>query len=327
MSAKKWLFFSILIIFIGLSGITYALYWTDPYSIAHPARTRYHGEPNRNFLKVNYILTHPDSYDSFIFGSSKVGAIRASAIPVGHFYNMTYSAGIPHEHLLNIKLFLRSGIKIKNLLLGLEEASYLEPFSKHQQQGLTKAHPLASGESWFDFYRFYFFHVPSKHEKSLFFMQLKSSEPLYSMDVFNQKAYYDHLAETSHPRDPHDPIFSKPAEFHGNNLANAMKDLKEIVLLAKTHDINLTVFINPIHHTTYDAMDPVLFQTFKTSLAGLTPYYDFSGPNAYTQNNLFWSDTTHYDFSIGQKMIDIIYSGVHTPTDLGTFVEQLITEP
>jgi len=320
MSAKKFFFLSLLMIVMVLSSMTYALYLSDSYSVAHPQRTRYYGEPNRNFLKVHYILNHPQRYDSFIFGSSKVGALRASTINKGHFYNMTYSAGIPHEHLLNLKLFLRSGIKIKNLLVGLEEASYLEPFAKHQQQGLTKGHPLATGESWFNFYRFYFFHVPSKHDISLFKQQQRGEVPLMRMDVYAQKTYYDNLLKVLRPKDPNDPVFLQPAEFYGDKMTNAIEDIAQIVQLAKVHDINLTVIMNPIHHTTYKAMNLTLFQDFKTKLAAITPYYDFSGPNIYTKNNHYWNDTSHYDFRVGSKILDILYTHATPQENFGTYI-------
>ena len=37
-------------------------------------------EPNQHYLKVKYVLNYPDKYDSFLFGSSRVGKIDVNKI-------------------------------------------------------------------------------------------------------------------------------------------------------------------------------------------------------------------------------------------------------
>src|SRR5947209_1545442 len=81
-------------------------------------------QPNLNFVKTSFILNNPDKFDSFIFGSSRIGVLKPSKIKNMNCYNMMYPQGIPKEHLENIKLFLKKKIKIKNLLIGLDELDY-----------------------------------------------------------------------------------------------------------------------------------------------------------------------------------------------------------
>lgn len=287
-----------------------ALIWTDTYSVLHPANTRYLDEPNRNFLKVEHILSHPDRYDGFIFGSSRVGSILPGHLEGGRFYNMTYSEGIPREHLLNLRLFLKSGVKIKKVYLGLDEFSYQVSFGTHQQRWLTKAHPLATQTSWLEFYKFYFFRLPTRHDQAQFIKKLTHPDQTITMDITDQDQFYSSFLNRMPNFRSDDPIYLKPTHYSGNTLSDTLEDIRAIVALCKQHRIELTVFINPIHHTTYQDTNKQLLYQFKRSLAAITPYYDFSGPNSITQNNRNFVDTSHYVIDVGNEMIETMSAGM-----------------
>lgn len=303
MKAKKW---------VGvISGIsvtvlilsTSLLIWSDSYSILHSQSTDFIDEPNRNFLKVEHILANPDRYNSIIFGSSRVGAILPSNIKDAKVYNMTYSEGIPREHLLNLKLFIQRGVKVKKVLLGLDEFSYQVPFEKHQQQWITKAHPLATKSSWFTFYAFYFFRLPTQHDKRQFLKKFIHPEQTITMDIENQEAFYNKFLTLPKSFRHDDPIYLAPTLYHGNTLNTTLQDIRDIVNLCKTQNIELIVFLNPIHHKTYMHTNKALLNHFRRELASITPYYDFSGPNAITTDNRNFVDTSHYTVDVGDCLL------------------------
>ena len=81
--------------------------YIDPYNVFHINNVRDNGiEPNANIIKMNKILNEPDKYNAYLFGSSRVGAIHTENISDVNCYNMTYSEGLPQEHLDNIKTFI-----------------------------------------------------------------------------------------------------------------------------------------------------------------------------------------------------------------------------
>jgi hypothetical protein len=326
MNTKIWIIFSFILIALLLAINTVVMAWSDTYSVAHPNRQLYYSEPNRNFLKMEFIRTHPKMYDSFIFGSSKVGSINPRVLDDGHFYNMTYSAGIPREHLLNLKLMIHSGVKIKNLLIGLEDISYQESFVKRQFQGITKAHPMATGESWFEFYFFYFFRFPSDLDRKNVKAVWSNKKEAYPMDVVNQDKFYKDLEAFSQAitidekLHINDPKFLVPAKFKGNELKATLEDIQQIVDVCNKYEIKVKFFINPIHITTYNATDKALLKEFKTSLATITDYYDFSGPSSITRDNRYWSDTTHFDTRVGNYIIESLYGYGTPPSDFGYYV-------
>ena len=71
---------------------------TDPYNVFHADAIRDNGvEANKNYIKMNYILKHPDKFDSYMFGNSHVSSIHVEKLEGVHCYNMTYSSGAVWE--------------------------------------------------------------------------------------------------------------------------------------------------------------------------------------------------------------------------------------
>jgi hypothetical protein len=117
-------------------------------------------------------------------------------------------------------------------------------------------------------------------------------------------------------------IFDKPTHYEGDNMANALQSIRELVDIAKKNNINLTIFINPIHHTTYLDTNMEQFFTFKKELAKITSYYDFSGLNTITTDNYYYYETSHYRTKVGDMMLKRMfgYPPVAVPDDFGVFV-------
>ena len=107
----------------------------DPYNIFHWKRIRDNGvEPNSNYIKMQYILHNPDKFDSFLFGSSRTGFIDVEKIPEGKWYNMSYSEGLPKEHLENLREMIEHGIIPKNVMVGVDNISCFVDPSLHENQ-------------------------------------------------------------------------------------------------------------------------------------------------------------------------------------------------
>ncbi len=312
MNKKIWLIYSIIIIIIGLCINTVFMYWSDTYSVEHTKRINFYTEPNANVLKVSYILENKHKYDSFIFGSSRISAINPLKINNGNYYNMTYSEGIPHEHLLNIKLFLNSGVKIKNLLIGLDEFSYKVSFDKHQSQGLTKSHYLATNTNKFTYMKDYFFRFPLSEDRNSIMKKIKNNQQYLYYNIYEQEAQYINkkiiISDYNSIKHLNSEVFKKPIFYTGNLMNETIKDIKDIKDICNKYKIHCKFFINPIHKTTYKYLDKKQFNLFKTNLRNIISYYDFSLLNDIMNNNFYWNDTSHYRDIIGDLMINRIYS-------------------
>jgi hypothetical protein len=301
--------------------------WSDTYSNTHTSRIYFLTEPNKNVIKVDYILKNKDLYDSFIFGSSRVGAINPLNIKNGKYYNMTYSEGIPKEHLLNIQLFLDKGIKIKNLLIGLDDFSYKVSFQKHQHQGLTKAHYLATHTEYPTYLRELYFRFPLGEDRHHIIKKLKGVKG-FKLDVSKEYENYKSAQKNFHHSDYTTPQhlnatkFLEPTLYEGDLIPQTIQDIKAITTLCKNNDINCTFFINPIHHTTYKYLDIAQLDKFKEELAKITPYYDFTTPSDITQSNAYWVETSHYTLEVGDMILGRIFHTKKAHKDFGRYIPQ-----
>jgi len=325
MKIKQWLIYAFFLTFFILATVFALLKWSDTYSNIHPLRTNFLTEPNKNVLKVDYILRNKKLYDSFIFGSSRVGSINPLHITNGKYYNMTYSEGLPKEHLLNIKLFVKQGVKIKNLLIGLDDFSYKVSFLKHQHQGLTKADYRATDKPYYSYLRELYLRFPLGEDRHHIVKKIKGVQG-WHLDVSKQYESYKR-AQINFNRKIYEtqahlksPKFSEPTLYSGNYMKETLKDIKEIVTKCKKNNINCIFFINPIHHTTYKYTKIKQLKHFKEELAKITPYYDFAFPNFISEDNSYWIETSHYTLEVGDMILDKIFNRDNKITNFGKFI-------
>ena len=328
MHRKKWIYLFFVLAFFILLGTVLINYKIDSYRIFHNTYTNLYREPNQNYIKMNFLLHHKERFHSFIFGSSRVGKLNPKHINNETYYNMTYSEGLPLEHLENIKLLLKSGISIKNLLIGLDDFSYkLDPYA-HLTQPMRLPHYKTDMNDMnsFQFYSYYLLRKPSSRDISKH--SSHSHKKTYDFDIYHtgvpivpQKI--DDFIESHKEEHIHDKKFLLPRTYVGDRMSKTLEEIQEIIEIAKKHNIHCTFFINPIQKTSYLALNQNSFQTFKYNLAKLTNFYDFSGLNTITTNNYYFYETSHYRTIVGDLILDrLLELSSKVPDDFGILVTQ-----
>lgn len=258
-------------------------------------------EPNHHFVKMRYLLANPDKYDAYCFGSSRVGNIDLTKIDNGYrYYNMTYSEGLPHEWLNDIKILLKNQVKVKQIMLGIDDFSFRADPALHESQYLR----IPYREDNVKTYLSYLLKMPSKPArtdgKESIYDIYDSGRPLHPQpDAEIEANTAKHLA---------DEKFTKPVAYDGNRIKQTIADIKEIQAICEQNHIALIVFINPIHFVTYRANNLDEFNAFKRELAQVTDYYDFSGENEITTNNYYYYETSHYRPLVGDKIVHRIFA-------------------
>ncbi len=330
MRTKKWLLISIISVFTLLSLNSLFLYNLDTYNILHLKSNQYRSLPNQRVMITEHILNVKNDYDSLIFGSSRVGYINPFHIKNQTVYNMTYAEGIPHEHLILIKLLLKKGMHLKHLLIGLDDISYQVPFAEHQQKLGSKSHYLATGESKFNFYKDFFFHKPTKTDYKQFrykyitktVLPTEFRNDIYD-SVYNQKKLFSKKHPNTRTKEHiNDPKFQDPTRYDANNLDAALKDIQEIADISKKYDIDTKFIIVPMHKKTYEYTNKKRFYKFRKELAKITSYYDFAQPNEINSNNIYWNETSHFTHEVGDMIIHRIYDNNISIKNFGIYVKK-----
>jgi hypothetical protein len=321
-SAKKWAASLLLItflttaIFVGLFNVL-----VDTQGIFKTHLQRMTTWPNENYLKMDYLLNNISDYDSLLIGSSRVSLIDANKILDGKYYNLSYSEGLPYEHLENLKLAIKNGAKIKNIVIGFDEFSYL-PHMYHQNDDMRLPHYLSeiSDRGFYEFFWHYLSLKPSYDRFKIIF----NSDNVFDVDriVTNGNIFLEHFEreiEEDIKKHSLDKKFLRPLlEYNPTHVDSTIKTIKKFMDFCKQNDIIVKFFINPIQKSTYLNTDLEYFHLFKRKLLEISDYYDFSGLNSITINNYNFYETLHYRPMIGDMIVNKIF-GINKdiPNDFG----------
>ncbi|MCR5625923.1 MAG: hypothetical protein K6F99_01260 [Lachnospiraceae bacterium] len=297
---KKCLIF---ILIIGLIFIPYSVL-LDPYNIFHWNCVRNNGvEPNKGYLKMHNVLDNPDKFDSFLFGSSRMGFFDVGKMTDGVYYDMAYSEGVPAEHLYDLKIMIKNGIIPKNVTIGIDDISYFVDPKMHEDQ-LYRRHLKWDG-SFLDKLRFYlkYFDIVTITDSIEVMLDHEDVDPAYgqrlldtgteNLEIISAFNYEDTDATWSDYYKPREEVFD---------------EIREIIAICDEYDINLRFFTNPINGYTYAKDINNGYLEFLKELATITDYYNFSGFNDITLNNDLYYETSHFCPKVADKVIDRIYN-------------------
>jgi len=335
---KKWIKRSLIILILLLLSNTIFLYLLDTYSIAKPMSKQIYNVPNQRFLIVEYLKTTKSKYDTYIFGSSRVGYINPLKMLNKKAYNLSVGAGIPHEHLLLLRYLLKEKKDIKHILIALDDFSFTIPFSEHYNSLDLKPHYLLTNDTKFSYYSHYFFRSINKIDikdmrKKYFHKKVPKEIIQIKQAIFFQRLFYENKENNSIKIKINSTNYDKIdtnlpnaiTQYIGlNNIENTIQDLKEIILLCKKNNINYKIIINPMSYILFRDINQTLYNQFKKRLSNITDYYDFSNPNPINNDLRYWHEASHYKLLVGDLILKRIYNndtsipnfGIHIPQNV-----------
>jgi hypothetical protein len=287
--------------------------------------------PNMNYIKMKFLMENRERFDSFIFGSSRVENIDQSKIANGRYYNMTYALGLPQEHLANVKYLLQNGVRIKNIIIGIDEFSYEVDPGPRRSSLMNQPLPAISGRKLENFYGEYFFKLKGvipQLEAYIRHNYTHKNDPVelhMRYDMFGTGRLFCRTCDDDIEKDQatHGRHFEKPAMyFEGDYIDDTIAAIKELVDICRANDINLVLFISPSQQVTYLNTNLERFARFKKELAGVAGYFDFSGLNTITRNPYYYYEPLHYRPIVGDMMLRVMFGKpeIAVPADFGMYV-------
>ena len=311
---KKYLIKSGIIglIVFGIMCFNYpfACYY-DTFNIFHWKNIRFtSAEPNRNFVKTKYILANPKKFNAFIFGSSRVGYIPRTLLPREfdgtplHWYNMTYSLGIPRENFLTLKTFLQNNVDVKLVMMCFDEVALYISYEEHTKELLRRPYQEYE-KSKISFFRPYLeASVDPSIKKEL--NGYKASEHKAAAEEFyGWGGNADDFSLTENP----DLTRYKASLAVSPIYTDSYKDLEDMVDLCGKHGIELILCTNPTFQTMfYEAVkwgNP--FFDWLRNVAEKCEFYNFMGFNNYTTNPHYYYECSHYRPVVGLMMEQLIF--------------------
>ncbi|MFZ4523316.1 MAG: hypothetical protein ACOYNC_16525 [Bacteroidales bacterium] len=298
----------------------------DPYGIFLNFNKYIPMEPNKRFIKMRYILRHPKKYHSFIFGSSRVNFINPDNIHDARYFNMTYSNGAPRDHYEDVQIMVRHGVKIKNLLIGVDFLSLLENTEPVENDLLRQGYPVSWGDK-FNFYKSYILFRPDKDVIKIAFSkgEIDRSRLLENGTVkatLEDSGIEENIAEHVAARKFFIPFstYKKHPDTDG-----ALREIANLIRFSRENHINIRFFIQPTHCVTYLNMNLEAYFIALTKLASLTDFDDFSGLNSVAVNSYYFHEASHYRRKTGDLIIARMfgYPAAALPSDFGRRVTAL----
>jgi len=338
MNCAKWLKIVLFFFILFLSAVVSFNFYLDTYGIRFSLFTldknnktnyiTYATTINSQIFNPEYIFCNPDHFDSFIFGSSFTSVINPAKINTGKFYNMSYSGGLPAEHLAIIKAFLQKRIRIKSVIIGLDEFSFRISPKEHENQLLRIMHPCITGKSLPSLFYLYYFRTPQLFELANGMDRLLFGKQEGKFILDKNGLWLSWLNREKKIITSGKPIFiNKDFTYNPFNYDKKLTDevftqIEEMIALSKKNKISLIFFFNPINSQGYLNCALGLIP-IKERLASITDFYDFSGFNSVTTNNLNYYEDGHYRYLVGDTIIRRIFgcsSVVNVPKDFGVLV-------
>ncbi|MCR4585886.1 MAG: hypothetical protein K5686_09210 [Lachnospiraceae bacterium] len=275
----------------------------DPYNVFHTANIRDNGvEPNKHYIKMEYLLGNEVDFDAYLFGSSRVGALHTEKLEGVKCYNMTYSEGLPVEHLENVRSLIAAGKKLKKVYIGVDVASYTNPHESHHADPIRmpyeyiKAHRL-------DFYRTYF--DPAKAFRALPTIFKHKADPGYA-DIFYNKGWAIDYDVPDMAADAYVENTIEDGSDWASEMETELEAIRELKQLCDENAVELIVFTLPMHEVTYKNALKHGYKDFLAGLESITAFYDFSGLNPITEATENYIDPSHFNAEVGDVMIDVL---------------------
>jgi hypothetical protein len=330
---KRWFYSALGVMVLAFALVGFANYILDPYGLFRKDFSWQFVEPNSSFIKVRHVTENPGRYDCFVFGSSRVGNIDVRTIKNYRCYNMTCNGGLPHEYLDNLRYMLKNGVKMKLVLVGLDDFSFKSDPAERLSQPLRHPYPPVLNQHLAPFYLRYLFALHAQHimrpviEGYWGRIMGKEGTPRVYYDIPNTGQTFAPGADRAieeHP-DAHrkDPKFTEKIEsVTGDNMKGTIDDLAQMVNLLKVHGIRSIFFMNPPYKNWFLDLNLDDFGRFERELAKLTDFYDFSGLNSITKDAYNYYNPSHYRLPIGDIMIArmLDYKTIPLPADFGVLV-------
>ncbi len=321
--------------FIIILGIIFFLvitaiinYLLNPYGVFRKYKNYNISTPvNERYLKTSYILDNSKKYDSFIFGSSRVGVLEGEKLnKMGKFYNMTFAGALPVEILDTIKTFEEKNIKIKNIILGIDDFDfYKDPSS--QEKILYKISYRKLKENKLNFVKYYLLKNPMSKINRTYLLK-------------KGKIFFDILETGRWKKDNIDIIIENNIKKHRENLSNikinssngdrineTILEIKSIIKLCKKNNINLVIIYLPRYINSYNANKEIIEKS-KIELQKITNYWDFVKLDGYTNDEYYWYEESHYRPILGRMILKRIFGenfrdNIEIPNNFGEYKEKL----
>ncbi len=326
--ARNWVRTWLQLIILVLTFNVALNYVVDPFGVFRSSLFPYQFQINERYLKIEHLKANHARYDTYLFGSSRIGTTQPGVVeaylPGSHAYNFTVASANVYEYLAHLEYFLKEGYTVKNLYIQVDIDSMAQ-YGRHENDDLRRLHPDVVGESKLLYLGRYLFGFYPKNIKRKLMNNLERHDYL-EYDLENGGAWQRAAKEQAMREDCCAYVASEPS-FHARrqrkmgdrNLENTIAAIDRIRRLCREHGISLYLFTMAQNSHTMDTFRVNAYLEFLKRLADSGSYTDFSGYNSVTLNDCNYYEWSHYRPHVARWIAARMFhdASVSVPEDFG----------
>lgn len=334
---KRWTIGFLALSGFLISGVYSLNYFIDPFDIFGSGTERVNSfMMNERVRKIDYLDKAHEKYDSYLFGSSRIGTtdpeLMEKYLPGSSFYNFTMTTGNMVDYIYLIRYMLEAGYAVKNLLVQLDIQN-MDMYGFYPDNPQLKHHYRITGTPWYQFYFDYMKRLPLKNWRGKLVSLFAEEDHRRRFYEIDRGRFYlpdrdrritedpeGYIAETWHPRKTHYLYRNLKGQYIRENIA-LLRELKSICF---KNGINLILYVTPHNYAMMNRFDTERYLILLRGIASVMPFWDFSGYNTVTLDNRFYYEYSHYRTVVSELMAARIFGddGIDVPDDFGYYVNR-----
>lgn len=280
--------------------------------------------------KLGYLQQHPGEYDAYLVGASNLGNYPMEQLNDyfdASFYDLRSDDGNMKDAEAMCRYVVEHGT-VKQLVLSVS-------FSDAVTYGVQENRWL-DGMPW----------QADQSSSAAFYGKYLLASPRYALDKLRQRKNQTYLQsgwtdpatgamDTSRadtvPIGALEPYLEANPEFDAESepalsmdaLDACMESVQSIVDLCRENEVALTVCCPPVYQSELDRYSAAQQAAFRTALAEITDYWDFTQSASCKEPRYFY-DRTHFRRAMGTMLLAAAFDdeSVYFPEELGRYVEQ-----
>ncbi len=320
---KKLILKSALIAIVSAAPLVAYNVIADPFGVVRSDYSHLYVCPNERYAKMKIISESGGAIDSLVFGSSVVSQVPVATLnrlTGNRYYNMSYIAGMPADHLAVLRYLLEKKVRLKNVLVGLDLYSF-----RHVPEGLMDSRSRLYPEWAPARLKFFFDYLVEEPDSSIFYeIHFDGVEARYDFYTTGQYHYMRKEMQLKTEPAKHALRFLRPPLLaQEERISKTVKELGEIRDLCRRNGISLSFYLNPVTARWYLCDDMRFVKKARRALLGFGPYWDFTGVNTVSSDIFNFYDMVHYRPEVGEYIAEcILGTGKGVPAGFGRLVTE-----
>lgn len=288
--------------------------WYDPYHVFHVVDRTPTLTANERFNKLEHLYKHPDRYNAFFVGSSRMGVYDPDWMkdlrPGKRYYNLSVFSGDSLDVLDMLKALKKRHVLMDEVLLGIDIFPFID--KQRSRDVSMRHHPDVLHESRFKYLLRYLFTISPTHIKQVV---EEEGNRKFTYDFTNKGKWYAAQYERLIKDDPkkYQLIKFPEKEIQSKHLQFVdarFEELKALRDWLATNNIELIAFLHPVSNYQLRYADSESIAEFSKRIAKIIPDVDdLMTERSMTRDISLFYDPEHYRPVVASRIVRRLYLG------------------